>query len=272
MRTWKEELRHIIFDSNDRRSKGFDIILLIAILLSLLIVMLESVASIKEAYGWELFLVEWVLTVLFSIEYIARIISSQKPRGYVLSFFGLIDLLAILPTYLSLFVGGAQYLMVVRALRLVRVFRVLKLVRYTSAGSLLLRALRDSKAKIIVFLGAVLTLVTITGTIMYLIEGAHPDTEFTSIPKSIYWTIVTVTTVGYGDIAPQTFLGQLLASAIMIMGYGIIAVPTGIVSVEYHKLTQAPKVKRRCTNCEGLIVKENAKYCADCGHELSPPA
>ena len=266
MQKWREQLADIIFEADTPAGNAFDIVLLITILISLLAVMLESVTEIRDSYGPLLQYIEWTVTVMFSIEYIARIITAERAKGYVFSFYGIIDLLSILPTYLSLFVGGAQYLMAVRTLRLIRVFRVLKLVRYTRASSMLLVALRASRAKIIVFLGTVLTLVIIMGTVMYLVEGG--ESGFTSIPRSIYWTIVTITTVGYGDIAPQTVLGQFIASILMIIGYGVIAVPTGIVSVEYSKAAQEEKDRSTCFSCGTAIKSPDAKFCRMCGQSL----
>ncbi len=242
----KEHLFQIIFKSDTPAGKGFDIALLIAIVLSILTVMMESVQSFNARYGQLIKLLEWIFTAFFTIEYILRIYCARSRRGYMLSFYGLVDLISILPTYLSLIVAGSQYVLIVRSLRLLRVFRVLKLYHFLGEAQVLGKALRQSAAKIIVFIGTVVTLIFIVGSMMYLIEG--PENGFTSIPTSIYWAIVTLTTVGYGDIAPQTIPGQLLASIVMIMGYGIIAVPTGIVSVELGKVDFETKGKKSKVN------------------------
>lgn len=260
----RKKIYIIIFRSDTPAGKFFDLSLLVLILMSIFSVFLESVAQIRSEYGALLYTLEWLFTILFTIEYFLRIYSSHKPWRYIFSFYGLIDLLAILPTYLSLLFIGTQYLIVIRALRLMRVFRILKLTNYMSAGNILNTALRGSVHKIIVFLLCVLTLVTIIGTTMYLIEGE--ENGFTSIPTAIYWAIVTITTVGYGDISPQSPLGQFLASILMIIGYGIIAVPTGIVSVEMAKATEEAKL--RCISCHSSIHSTRDNYCANCGTSL----
>lgn len=238
----KEQLYRIIFESDTPSGKAFDVALLIVILLSILTVMLESVSQIDVSYGPTIRVLEWTFTALFTIEYFLRIYCARRRRGYLLSFYGLVDLIAILPTYLSLIIAGSQYVLIVRSLRLLRVFRVLKLYHFLGEAEVLGLALRQSAAKIIVFLGTVVTLIFIIGSVMYMIEG--PENGFTSIPVAIYWAVVTLTTVGYGDIAPQTIAGKLLASVVMIMGYGIIAVPTGIVSVELGKVHFDKKGKK----------------------------
>lgn len=267
--SFRKRLYLIIFEADTFLGKLFDVVLLITILLSVITVMLESVAHIKLDYGHELHIIEWVFTILFLLEYIARIYVSEKPKNYIFSFFGLIDLLSILPTFISLFAVGAQSLLVIRIIRLLRVFRVLKMVRYLGEASSLMKALKASRAKIIVFIGAVFSLTVILGTIMYLIEGG--ENGFTSIPRSIYWAVVTLTTVGYGDIAPGTTLGQIVATAIMILGYGIIAVPTGIVSAEIS--TQSKKLSNMtlssyCDECGTKQKRPEAKYCFNCGNQL----
>lgn len=255
----------IIFEAETPAGKRFDVLLLVAILFSVLAVMLESVSAISEAFGEELRILEWFFTLLFTIEYFARIYVIKKKLRYVTSFFGLVDLLSIIPTYLSLFFAGTHTLLVIRSLRLLRVFRVMKLVRYLEEAGNLSNALKASKAKIMVFLGTVFILVVLVGTVMYLIEG--PEHGFTSIPTSIYWAVVTLTTVGYGDIAPETVMGQALAAVIMIMGYGIIAVPTGIVSAEM--VSQARKRHTLvCANCLAEGHDDDAKHCKYCGAEL----
>lgn len=265
--SWKHRLYVIIFEADTPWGKRFDVALLIAILLSVLAVMLESVESIKAEYGEELYIAEWVFTIFFTLEYILRIIITSKPWKYIKSFFGIVDLLSILPTFLGLFLVGAHSLLIIRSIRLLRVFRVLKMVRFLGEASQLTSALKASRAKIIVFIGGVFALTVILGTIMYMIEGG--ENGFTSIPKSIYWAVVTLTTVGYGDIAPNTALGQGLATFIMILGYGIIAVPTGIVTAEItqHKAQQEPS--KTCQKChmEGLSI--HANYCMNCGNKLN---
>lgn len=267
MKITKNRLYEIIFEADTKEGKAFDIILLIVIVLSVAFVMLESVESINNKYPKALKVSEWVITIIFTIEYILRIAIVRKPWKYITSFFGVIDLLSVLPTYLSLIFIGSHSLVVIRVIRLLRVFRVLKLSRYTSAGRSLARALWASRGKIGVFLFFVLTLVIIVGTIMYLIEGE--ENGFNSIPRSIYWAIVTLTTVGYGDISPVTPLGQLLASIVMITGYAIIAVPTGIVTAEIIR----PSVKGNTQVCPYCLYdkhEDHAKFCLRCGAELNP--
>ncbi len=269
MQPWQEKIHEVVYEADTPAGRLFDITLLWAILISILVVMLESVNSIKAVYGTELELLEWTFTILFSIEYILRIISIQKPFKYILSFYGIVDLLSILPTFLSLFIAGSHSLIVIRSLRLLRVFRILKLAHFIGEANSLLKALKASKAKIIVFLFTVLSLTFILGTAMYLIEGRIPDSGFTSIPRSIYWAIVTLTTVGYGDIAPQTVLGQFIASLIMIIGYAVIAVPTGIVSAEIVKKDDSTKVSTQaCRSCAKEGHDADATHCKYCGEIL----
>lgn len=258
-------IHEVIFGTETSWGKRFDVVLLWAILISLLAIMLESVPDIRAEYGNVLFIFEWVFTGVFTLEYLLRLWVSEKPRHYAFSFFGVIDLLAVIPTYLSLFVGGTHFLLVIRAIRLLRVFRILKLVRYIKGAQLIGAGLNASKEKIFVFLTAVITLVVILGTLMYMIEGG--ENGFDSIPRSIYWAIVTLTTVGYGDIAPGTVLGQFLASLIMILGYSIIAVPTGIVTAEMNKASRDES--RSCTRCGEIEHLENARYCQRCGETLA---
>ena len=234
---WRGTIYDIIFLSDTPRGKAFDVGLILVIGLSVLAVMLESVQDIRLEHGPLLRASEWVFTVLFTIEYGFRLACLNKPLRYARSFFGLVDLLAIVPTYVSMLLPGAQYFLVIRLLRILRVFRVLKLVHYMRDANQLMHALRNSRRKIVIFVSTVLTLVVILGSLMYLIEGA--ENGFTSIPRSVYWAIVTLTTVGYGDISPQTGIGQTLAAMIMIIGYGIIAVPTGIVTVEMARVGTA---------------------------------
>lgn len=260
---WRRQLHDVIFEHDTYWGKMFDVVLLWAILLSIIAVMLESVDGIRTEYGKLLRNLEWIFTIAFTIEYVARIISVRKPFGYVKSFYGIIDLLSILPTYLSYFFVGGQYLMAIRTIRLLRVFRILKLARFIGESAVLMKALKNSRYKITVFFGGVLILVIITGTFMYLVEG--PENGFDNIPLSIYWAIVTLTTVGYGDIAPQTVMGKALASFIMLLGYAIIAVPTGIVTSE---LTQGRREHRKFINCPHCAAEghnHEAEYCWKCG-------
>jgi len=265
---WRRRLFIVIFGTDTRAGRNFDVALLWAILLSILTVMLESVDFIRLEYGNWLRIAEWGFTIVFTIEYMTRIISIRKPMYYLTSFYGIIDFISIIPTYLSLFLVGGQYLLVIRAMRLLRVFRVLKLSRYMGEASTLTAALRASRHKITVFIWAVFTIVMIMGTIMYLVEGG--ENGFTSIPKSIYWAIVTLTTVGYGDIAPQTALGQVLASMIMILGYAIIAVPTGIVTAELTQAKITNRVIQNCQKCGFDNHAPDAVYCKRCGTLLNP--
>lgn len=261
-------LYEIVFESDTRRGKTYDVTLLFCIIASVVVVSLESISHSPSNLDNWLSGAEWFFTVIFTIDYILRISIVPNKGRYIFSFFGIIDLLSILPTYLGLFFGGAQSLMVIRSIRLLRMFRIFKLAQYVGEGQNLARALKASRHKIVVFLVTVLTSVIITGTLMYLIEG--PANGFTSIPKSIYWAIVTMTTVGYGDIAPQTPLGQTLASLIMILGYGIIAVPTGIVSAEMvfqkHKETIA---NQACPHCLKEGHDADAIFCKFCGGRLN---
>ncbi|ELR68160.1 Potassium voltage-gated channel subfamily KQT [Fulvivirga imtechensis AK7] len=266
-KNWKDILHEIIFEADTPGGKVFDVILLIAIILSVVAVMLESVAKIKLEYGHVLYIAEWVFTILFTIEYVTRLLIVTRPFKYAISFLGIIDLLSVIPTYLSLIFVGAQSLLVIRSIRLLRVFRVFKLARFLGEASQLMSALKASRPKIIVFIGAVFTMVVILGTLMYLIEGG--ENGFTSIPKSIYWAVVTLTTVGYGDIAPQTVLGQGLATLIMILGYGIIAVPTGIVSAEMtRQKPYSPVSTQACPHCGAEGHDSDAAYCKKCGGHL----
>lgn len=263
---WRHTLYTIIFESDTKAGKWFDVALIISIILSVIAVMLDSIGHVNEVYGDELYIIEWFFTILFTMEYIVRLICIGKSARYAKSFFGIIDLVAVLPTYISILIPGTQYLIAIRILRILRVFRVLKLVKYVNESQMLMNALRASSRKIIVFLFAVLTLVVIFGSLMYLIEGEKNG--FTSIPRSVYWAIVTMTTVGYGDISPGTSLGQMLASVIMIMGYGIIAVPTGIVTVELAHVRETLRSHVVCPGCSCEDHSPDAKYCKDCGTRL----
>lgn len=272
---WKNKLHEVIYEADTPSGKLFDIVLFILIIISVILVMLESVDEFDQRYHKTLLTLEWVITIFFTLEYIARLISIKKPLKYVFSFYGIIDFLSTIPLYLSYILAGSQVLLAVRAFRLLRIFRILKLVKFMGEASQLQSALKASRAKIAVFIYVVLILSVIMGTLMYLVEGDKAG--FTSIPRSIYWTIVTLTTVGYGDIAPQTNLGQLLATVIMILGYGIIAVPTGIVTAEFtrnknkevddksvlvHVNTQA------CPSCSIEGHRDDATHCFNCGHPL----
>ncbi|PQJ72799.1 ion transporter [Polaribacter butkevichii] len=267
--SWKHRLHEIIYEADTKEGKLFDVILLVAIIASILLVMLESIESFDAKYHTYLNISEWIITILFSVEYILRVVAINKPFKYIFSFYGIIDFLSTIPKYLSLVIIGSHHFAALRALRLLRVFRILKLARYVGASNKLLLALKASKAKISVFLFFVVILCIILGTIMYMVEGA--ENGFTSIPRSVYWAIVTLTTVGFGDIAPQTPFGQLIASIIMILGYGIIAIPTGIVSSEMtknndnnlHTNTQA------CPNCGKENHKDGAEFCYNCGSKLN---
>jgi len=265
-RPWRHHLYQIIFEADTPGGKAFDIALLVCITLSIFAVLLESVAQIREDYRTVLRGAEWLFTLLFTIEYILRLMCVGRPIRYAFSFYGLVDLLAVAPTYLSLIVSGTQSLIVIRALRLLRVFRVMKLAHFVGEANVLRTALRASTRKIIVFLGTVLILVLIIGALMYLIEGEKSG--FTSIPQSIYWAVVTLTTVGYGDIAPQTVMGKSLASIVMIIGYGIIAVPTGIVTVELSAARKAAVTTKVCAECAAEGHDPSARFCKDCGAEL----
>lgn len=265
----RHTLHEIIFEADTSAGKWFDIVLIVSIISSVFVVMLESIAGFRVEYGRLLNGIEWVFTLLFSIEYLFRLYCVKKPFNYAVSFYGIVDLCAILPSYLSLFLPGSQYLIVIRVLRVLRVFRVLKLVPYIGEASVLARALSASRRKIIVFLMAVVTLVIIFGSLMYIIEGAKNG--FTSIPKSIYWAIVTMTTVGYGDISPKTGIGQALASLIMIMGYAIIAVPTGIVTTELaNDRMRKPVTTQACPSCMSQGHDEDAIFCKYCSSKLNP--
>ena len=270
----KSKLHTIIYEADTPMGKLFDVVLLILILVSVILVMLESVASIDTHYHDFLYFGEWVITIFFTIEYILRIITVKKASNYIFSFYGIIDFLSTIPLYLSFILAGSNALLAVRALRLLRVFRILKITRYMGEANKLNKALRDSKPKILVFLFAVLILSIIAGTIMYLVEGEQSG--FVSIPVSVYWCIVTLTTVGFGDIAPVTPLGQFIAAIIMIMGYGIIAVPTGIVSAEYaskktHTVDDPEYIHvntQSCQNCNENNHNDNAEFCHKCGSTL----
>ncbi|QGY43885.1 ion transporter [Maribellus comscasis] len=267
MKNTRDKLYEVIFEADTKEGKVFDVVLLFVILLSIALVMLESVPFVREDYRSILRIMEWTITIIFSIEYILRVIIVKKAFKYIFSFYGIIDFLSVIPTYLGLFLIGTHSLVVIRILRLLRVFRILKLTRYTHAGRTLARAMWASREKISVFIFFVVTIVVIVGTVMYLVEGEPHG--FTSIPRSIYWAIVTLTTVGYGDISPQTSLGQFLASVVMILGYAIIAVPTGIVTAEMMKSTSESNTQV-CPSCLHDKHDDDAVFCKKCGARLNP--
>ena len=258
-------VEEVIFGVETRWGRMFDVVLLWAIVLSLVAIMLESVPAFREIHGRSLYIIEWIFTIFFTLEYALRLWASEEPKKYAFSFLGIVDLLAIIPTYLSLLVVGSHFLLVIRAIRLLRVFRILKLVRYLKGAQMLITAIKASKEKVFVFLTAVVTLAVILGTLMYMVEGG--ENGFDSIPRSIYWAIVTLTTVGYGDIAPGTTLGQFFAALIMILGYSIIAVPTGIVSVEVAKASRVPS-DSTCSRCGETEHLPESRFCRRCGEKL----
>lgn len=262
---WRQRIHEIVFESETTAGRAFDVTVICLILLSVAAVMLESVKSVRDIFGPELLIAEWAFTILFTFEYILRLMSVKRPIRYALSFYGVVDLIAILPTYLSLFVPGTQFFLTVRILRLLRIFRILKLAEYTSESRIITSALKASRRKIFVFLVAVLTIVTVVGSLMYVVEGEEHG--FTDIPTSIYWAIVTLTTVGYGDLSPQTGLGKFLASIVMILGYGIIAVPTGIVTAELARAAK-PASTQVCPECHAEPHDLDALHCKYCGTKL----
>lgn len=263
---WRSKVYEIIFEAETPLSKLFDVVLLVTIFLSVLVVIVESISSIRINYGAVLRQIEWCFTFIFTIEYVLRIISVKRKRKYIFSFFGVIDFISVIPTYLALFLTGAQSLLVIRALRLLRVFRVLKLGRYLTEFQILIKAINATKDKIFVFLMIVLNITVVMGTVMYLVEGEANG--FSNIPKSIYWAIVTMTTVGYGDISPKTDIGQMIASIVMVIGYAIIVVPTGIFSVELSNIARENKESRRCQQCDASGHETDAIFCRYCGAEL----
>jgi voltage-gated potassium channel len=265
---WRHRLHSIIFEADTPAGRTFDVALIIAIVLSVVLVIVESVQGIASPARRALQIAEWVVTILFTIEYIARLSAVRRPLGYATSFFGIVDLLAILPAYLSLVFAGGHYLLVIRVLRLLRIFRVFKLAHFLNQADVLTTALRASRFKVAVFLFTVITLVIIIGALMYVVEG--PAHGFTSIPISMYWAVVTLTTVGYGDLAPETNFGRLTASFVMILGYGIIAVPTGIVTTELVNAARHPgDVSRQaCPVCSAEGHRAEAVHCYRCGSAL----
>jgi len=263
---WRDKIHEIIFEADSPLGKLFDVILIVCIIASVLVVMLDSVTWIRQDHEGLLYGLEWFFTIIFSIEYILRLITVRRPAKYATSFFGIVDLLTVIPTYLDLFLPGTRFLLVIRILRVLRIFRVLKLAKYVGEANLLIIAIRASARKITIFLFSLVTIVVVLGSLMYIVEGT--DHGFTSIPKSIYWAIVTLTTVGYGDVAPQTSFGQALAVVAMIMGYSIIAVPTGIVTVELAQAFKEQVTTRACHDCSAEGHDVDAKHCKFCGTEL----
>lgn len=271
LKPWQEKVHEVIFEAETKAGRWFDLLLLAAIFASVVVVMLESVGYIFEEYGGLLMGIEWGLTILFTIEYVLRILTVGRPLYYIFSFYGIVDLVSILPTYLGIWWGAqAHSLAVIRALRFLRIFRILKMGKFIDSGNIILISLRNSRHKISVFMFAVLTVVMIVGSMMFLIEGDLPDSPFTSIPRSVYWAIVTITTVGYGDIAPVTAIGQTLAAMLMVTGYAIIAVPTGIVTNELMQQRKQQHSSRCCKTCALEGHEEDARYCKRCGAKLDP--
>lgn len=264
---WRESLNDVIFGAETRAGKNFDILLIFCIACSVLSVMLSSVEALYHKYSMVFFFTEWAFTLLFTLEYFLRLLSVRQPKLYIRSFYGIIDLLSILPTYIGLLLPGIKYMLIIRILRLLRIFRIFKLAEYVEEAETLMTALKNSSQKILVFLYTVMTLSIVFGSLLYVVEGSASG--FTSIPKSVYWAIVTLTTVGYGDIAPQTPLGQIIAAAIMIMGYGIIAVPTGIYSAELIKTYKPSTVNNNaCPGCGKIGHDNDADFCKFCGSTL----
>ena len=266
--SWRQKLYEVIFEADTPSGKLFDVLLLLAIFISVIVLMLESVEPIREQWGTALRGIEWTITILFTVEYLFRILSVRHPLHYCTSFFGIVDLLAIVPTYLSVIVPISRSLATIKVLRLVRVFRVFKLGRYVEESQVLLKTLKATQAKIIVFMLVIVTLVLVMGALVYVFESPQPDSKFTSIPRSVYWAIVTVTTVGYGDVSPQTIPGQLLAAVAMILGYAIIIVPSGIFSAEIIMSRKIALSTQVCPNCMCEGHDDNAKYCKSCGGQL----
>ncbi|MFL3044751.1 MAG: ion transporter [Candidatus Neomarinimicrobiota bacterium] len=266
MSTLKEKIKIIIFGTDTKAGKLFDVVLIISIVLSIITVMLDSIVEYNQQYGHILRIAEWTFTIMFTVEYLLRIYSIRRPLSYIFSFFGIIDFLAILPTYLSLFMPGTEVFAIIRVLRVLRIFRVLKLVQFTGEADMLMTAMIASRRKVFIWLFLVMNIVIILGSVMYLVEGGN--TGFDSIPRSIYWAVVTLTTVGYGNVVPLTSLGQALASFIMVLGYSIIAVPTGIVTSEITFAAKSIK-EQRCVVCGKEGLHEDAKFCSNCASKLT---
>jgi len=262
----RQKIYKVIFETDTPAGQRFDIILISAILLSVLAVMLDSVEQIHAHFGLWLFRIEWMFTILFSVEYLLRIYSSPRPLQYIFSFYGIVDLVSIIPSYMALIFPEASYWLVVRLLRVLRIFRVFKMFRYLTEANILLRSIYQSRRKVLVFFIAILVMCVIFGCLMFLVEG--PAHGFTSIPKSIYWTIVTITTVGYGDITPQTVAGQFISTLAMLAGYSIIAIPTGIFTAEIVSEMKRESGNRNCGNCGHRGHYKDASYCYHCGVKL----
>ncbi|MGB1717553.1 MAG: ion transporter [Candidatus Latescibacterota bacterium] len=264
---WRQHLHEVIFEADTAGGKAFDLTLIVCIALSIIVVMLDSIQELHDQHGSLLYLAEWVFTLLFTAEYLLRLLSVGRPLRYALSFYGIVDFLSIVPTYLSIFVPGTQYLLVIRSLRVLRIFRIFKLSQYVGEARQLTRALHSSRRKIMIFYFTVIHIVVIVGAMMYLIEGR--ENGFTSIPRSIYWAIVTITTVGYGDIAPQTNVGQAVAAFLMITGYAILAVPTGIVTAEWAMQNRQRIISTQsCPQCSSEGHDADAKFCKHCGANM----
>jgi voltage-gated potassium channel len=264
---WRQRLHEVIFEADTAGGKAFDLTLIVCIALSIIVVMLDSIQELHDQYGSLLYVAEWVFTLLFTAEYLLRLLSVGRPLRYALSFYGIVDFLSIVPTYLSIFVPGTQYLLVIRSLRVLRIFRIFKLSQYVGEARQLTRALHSSRRKIMIFYFTVIHIVVIVGAMMYLIEGR--ENGFTSIPRSIYWAIVTITTVGYGDIAPQTNVGQAVAAFLMITGYAILAVPTGIVTAEWAMQNRQRIISTQsCPQCSSEGHDADAKFCKHCGANM----
>lgn len=267
--TLRERLGLIVFGTDTPAGKLFDVVLIYAILISVSAVVLDSVESLHLRYGIWFFYLEWMFTLLFTVEYFIRIYIARRPLRYIFSFYGLIDLISVIPSYLALFLTGAKYLLIIRLLRVLRVFRVLKLIRYLTEANVLLRALYLARRKIFIFFFTVIVLSFVFGSLMFVVEG--PGNGFTSIPKSIYWTIVTITTVGYGDITPQTVFGQIISTLAMLLGYSIIAIPTGIVTAELTGEMGRERGWRQCANCGRRGHDQDALHCKFCGAGMPAP-
>ncbi|MGB1891313.1 MAG: ion transporter [Candidatus Latescibacterota bacterium] len=264
---WRQHLHEVIFEADTAGGKAFDLTLIVCIALSIIVVMLDSIQELHDQHGSLLYVAEWVFTLLFTAEYLLRLLSVGRPLRYALSFYGIVDFLSIVPTYLSIFVPGTQYLLVIRSLRVLRIFRIFKLSQYVGEARQLTRALHSSRRKIMIFYFTVIHIVVIVGAMMYLIEGR--ENGFTSIPRSIYWAIVTITTVGYGDIAPQTNVGQAVAAFLMITGYAILAVPTGIVTAEWAMQNRQRIISTQsCPQCSSEGHDADAKFCKHCGANM----
>ena len=264
---WRHRLHEVVFEADTSGGKAFDLMLIVCITLSIIVVMLDSIQAFHEQYGSLLYVVEWLFTLLFTVEYALRLLCVGRPLRYVFSFYGIVDFLSIIPTYLSIFVPGTQYLLVIRSLRVLRIFRIFKLAQYVGEARQLTRALHSSRRKIMIFYFTVIHIVVIVGAMMYLIEGR--ENGFTSIPRSIYWAIVTITTVGYGDISPQTNVGQAVAAFLMITGYAILAVPTGIVTAEWAMQNNQRIISTQsCPQCSSEGHDVDAKFCKHCGADM----